>query len=71
MVQAREGLQFYQSQQGADKFIYDGFDYVKEKQHKDTTYWRCESRDCHGRLSTRGGFLLGGKPTCMATGLEP
>jgi hypothetical protein len=46
-------LEYFKSNRGALKLAFQGYRYTKEKkanEHK--IYWRCENRDCKGRVTT-------------------
>ena len=53
---------FFKSNRGARKMNFKGFQYTKDRQ-TDTDpaikiYWRCENRNCKGRITTVNDVLI-------------
>jgi hypothetical protein len=51
MAQAQlRAASFLKTQKGKDKLSLHGFRYIIDKKSGTTTYWKCEVRDCRGRV---------------------
>ncbi len=52
-----KSMQITKSQRGADKIIYDGHSYRKDKARGNWVTWRCDVTGCHGRAKTQLNYM--------------